>query len=177
MNTLFKIRAIIVFYMVVLVVAGVSAFPVEWELDVLCSVCNINPESLAGMKEGTVQSVLSWIYGVKLGITETNDKYPYLAYGFDWLAFAHLVIAALFVGPYRDPVKNKWIIYWAMFACISIFPLAFICGPIRHIPFIWTLVDCSFGFFGIMPLLLCARLIKQYESELSKIKPNGLLEE
>lgn len=57
MNTLFKIRVIIVFYMVALVVAGASAFPVEWELDVLCSICNINPESLAGMGDGTVQSV------------------------------------------------------------------------------------------------------------------------
>lgn len=168
MGTLFKIRVLIVFYMVALAVAGVTAFPVEWELSVLCSVFNLNADSLANMGDGPFQSVLSWIYGVKQGFTETNDKYPYLAYGFDWLAYAHLMIAALFVGPYRDPVKNKWVIYWAMFACVSIFPLAFICGPIRQIPFVWTLVDCSFGFFGIMPLLLCARLIKQYESELSK---------
>lgn len=166
MTTLQKIRILIVFYMAALVVAGATAFPVELELNLLCSVFNLNADTLSSMPDSTFHSVLSWIYGVKLGITETNAKFPYLAYGFDWLAFAHLMIAALFVGPYRDPVKNKWVIYWAMFACVAIFPLAFICGPIRQIPFIWTLIDCSFGFFGIMPLILCARLIKQYEVEL-----------
>lgn len=165
MDTLKKIRLVIVFYMVALVIAGVTAFPIEWELNVLCSLFSVNPETLANMRCGSLQTTLSWIYGVKLGITETNDKYPFLAYGFDWLAFAHLVIAVLFVGPYRDPIRNKWVIYWGMFACVAIFPLAFICGPIREIPFIWTLVDCSFGFFGIMPLLWCALLIKKLELE------------
>jgi hypothetical protein len=44
-----------------------------------------------------------------------------------------------------------------------IFPLAFICGPIRHIPFYWQLIDCSFGIIGIIPLFFCYRWIKQLE--------------
>lgn len=166
MDTLKKIRAIIVFYMFALVAAGITAFPVQWELETLFAFCGIDSSSLVEMEGEALQPVISWLYGVKVGLTETNDKYPYLAYGYDWLAFAHIVIALLFVGPLRDPVKNKWIIYWAMCACVAIFPLAFICGPIRQIPFVWTLIDCSFGFFGIMPLILCARLIRQYEVEL-----------
>lgn len=165
MTTLKKIRILIVFYIVALVVAGVTAFPVECELNLLCSIFSIDQETINQMKDNAIQPLFSWLYNVKIGITETNDKYPYLAYGFDWLAYAHLMIAALFVGPYRDPIKNKWVIYWGMFCCVSIFPLAFICGPIRSIPFFWTLVDCSFGLFGILPLLWCARLIKQYEKE------------
>ncbi len=154
--------------MVALVAAGVTAFPVESELNLLCSLFSINPETLAELKGSFFEPVLSWLYGVKEGLTETNDKYPYLAYGFDWLAYAHLMIAALFVGPYIDPIKNKWVIYWGMFACIAIFPLAFVCGPIRSIPFYWTLVDCSFGLFGILPLFWCARLIKQLENEIAQ---------
>lgn len=30
------------------------------------------------------------------------------AYGMDWLAFAHLVIAAAFIRPYIDPLRNKF---------------------------------------------------------------------
>ena len=165
MTTIKKIRFLIIFYMVALVAAGVTAFPVESELNLLCALLSINPETLAELQGSFIEPVLSWPYGVQEGMTETNDKYPYLAYGFDWLAYAHLMIAVLFVGPYIDPIKNKWVIYWGIFACISIFPLAFICGPIRSIPFYWTLVDCSFGLFGILPLIWCVRLIKQLEKE------------
>lgn len=159
MTPLRKIRSIIVFYMVALVVAGVTAFPVEWELHLLCGWIS---QFLAGWVD---VPIVHWLFGVKEGITYTNLHYPYLAYGYDWLAYAHIMIAILFIGPYIDPIRNKWIVVWGMIACLSIFPLAFICGPIREIPFIWTLIDCSFGFFGIMPLLLCYKYIRQLETE------------
>ena len=94
-----------------------------------------------------------------------NQNFPQLAYGYDWLAFAHLVIALMFIGPFRDPVRNKWVIQWGMIACVAILPLAFICGPIRQIPIYWTLIDCSFGVFGIIPLLFCMKLINRLEKE------------
>ncbi len=169
MTTLKKIRLLIVFYIIALIVAGVTAFPVEFELNVICSLFSIDKDTITQIKDNAIQPLFSWLYNAKCGMTETNEKYPFLAYGFDWLAYAHLMIAALFVGPYIDPIRNKWVIYWGMFACVSIFPLAFICGPIREIPFFWTLVDCSFGLFGIIPLWWCAKLIKQYELE---IKPD-----
>ncbi len=104
-----------------------------------------------------------WFNKVYEGVTETNSKYPFMAYGTDWLAFAHVVIALVFIGPLRDPVKNIWVIEFAMIACVMIFPLAFICGPIRGIPLAWTLIDCSFGIIGIIPLYVCWRKIKQIE--------------
>jgi hypothetical protein len=70
----------------------------------------------------------------------------------------------LFVGPLTHPVKNKWVIQFGIIACIAIVPLAFIAGGIRGIPIFWRLIDCSFGAFGIIPLIICYRLIKQMEA-------------
>ena len=30
-----------------------------------------------------------------------------IAYGTDWLAFAHITIAVAFLGPLKDPVRNR----------------------------------------------------------------------
>ena len=81
------------------------------------------------------------------------------AYGDDWLAFAHLVIAVAFIGPLRDPVRNKWVIEFGMIACVLVFPLAFVAGAVRGIPIFWRLIDCSFGVVGLVPLSLCYRRI------------------
>ena len=90
-------------------------------------------------------------------VTEANERYPFLFYGTDWLAFGHLVIAIVFLGPLRDPVRNIWVIEWGMIACVLVIPTAMLCGPIRGIPFWWRLIDCSFGIFGILPLALARR--------------------
>ncbi|CAM5674317.1 hypothetical protein SALBM311S_00493 [Streptomyces alboniger] len=39
-----------------------------------------------------------------------------------------------------------------MIACAGIVPLALICGPVRGIPFWWTVIDMSVGVFGVIPL-------------------------
>ena len=93
------------------------------------------------------------------GLETTGREYPFLAYGTDWLAFAHLVIAVAFWGPLRDPVRNIWVVEFGMIACLLVIPLALICGPIRGIPFCWQLIDCSFGVFGLIPLAIVRRLI------------------
>ncbi len=100
---------------------------------------------------------------VRDGVIATDRAYPFLAYGTDWLAFAHLVIAVLFVGPLRDPVRNVWVVQWGMIACAAVVPLALIAGPVRAIPFPWRLVDASFGVFRIVPLWMCLRDICRLE--------------
>jgi hypothetical protein len=150
MKLITKIRLMIVFFMVALVLSGATAFPVETELRWLLN----HPSMIPSFAH-------SWLQQVYDALKETNAKYPMLAYGYDWLAFAHLVIAMMFIGPLKDPVKNAWVIDWAILACIAIFPLAFIAGPIRNIPFFHILIDCSFGVIGLIPLLICKRLIKQ----------------
>jgi hypothetical protein len=93
-----------------------------------------------------------WISRVDDNVQNGYGQYPLLAYGTDWMAFAHIVIAAAFIGPLRDPVGNIWIIEFGMIACALIIPWALIFGVVRDIPFFWTLIDISFGVFGILPL-------------------------
>ena len=56
--------------------------------------------------------------------------FPFMAYGTDWLAFAHLVIAVAF---------------W---------------GPLRGIPWWWQIIDMSFGVVGIIPLFFAYRAVR-----------------
>ena len=153
---LLKIRLVTLFFMAALIVSGITAFPVETELRLLMPFLNIeNPENTNVLQR--------WLAVVYEGVSTTNAQYPFLAYGFDWLAFAHIAIALAFIGLYREPVRNKWLVSWAMICCIGIIPLALICGEIRQIPFLWRLIDCSFGVFGIIPLIYLRNLILKLE--------------
>jgi hypothetical protein len=109
------------------------------------------------------EAIHRFILEVNTGINYTAIHYPFLHYGTDWLAFAHIVIAVGFYGPYQNPVRNVWVIEWGMIACVLIIPLAFICGYIRQIPLAWQLIDCSFGVFGLIPLRIVYLKIKQLE--------------
>jgi hypothetical protein len=148
------IRALIIFFIVGLALSGITAFPLETELRWLVAI--------TGDHGGWMSEWLSRVYHA---LKYTNQVYPFIAYGADWLAFAHLVIAVAFIGPLRDPVRNIWIIQFGMIACVMIFPLAFIAGSIREIPVAWRLIDCSFGVFGLIPLTACYYKIKQLEKE------------
>ena len=152
MSLITKIRLLLLFFIVALVLSGVTAFPVETELRWLLN----HPALVPAFAE-------QWLKDVYAALVETNAKYPMLAYGFDWLAFAHIVIAMAFIGPLKDPVKNKWIIDWAILSCVAVLPLAFIAGPIRSIPMFHILIDCAFGVIGLIPLIICRRMIKQLE--------------
>jgi hypothetical protein len=155
-----RIRALIVFFIAALLASGLTAFPLEWELDVLGWLFGVpdgaSPEMYTGL--------LRWITIVRNGLHDVYGRYPWLAYGTDWLAFAHIVLAILFIGPFRDPVRNLWIIDFGLIACILVIPLAMICGPIRGIPFYWRLIDCSFGVFGFVPLWIVRRYVLELQS-------------
>jgi hypothetical protein len=147
-----KIRRLILFFIIMLALSGITAFPVESELAWLLQFQKHLPYGLK-----------SWLQRVYGAIKNTNENYPYLAYGYDWLAFAHLVIAGAFYGPYRDPKRNLWVIEWAMAACVAVIPLALIAGPARQIPVFWRWIDCFFGILGIIPLFICRKWIKQLQ--------------
>lgn len=148
----FRIKVLIVFFIVGLVLSGITAFPIETQLETAMNYIHFLPEIMQ-----------LWLTQIYFAVKTTNAQYPYLSYGTDWLAFAHIVIAVAFIGPLRDPVKNIWVIEFGMIACIMVIPLAFIAGSIREIPLFWKLIDCSFGVFGIIPLYICYRYIKQLE--------------
>lgn len=142
-----RIRAWLVLFIICLALSGLTAFPLVSELH-------------------WANSVLSheWLRRVGDGLDQADAQYPFLLYGTDWLAFAHLVIAVFFYGVHRDPVRNVWIVEAGMIACAGVIPLALICGPVRGIPFGWSVIDMSFGVFGIIPLLALRRLIKRLEA-------------
>jgi len=142
----------VLFFITALVLSGMTAFALETELAWLDQV----------LEDGH-SALYFWINNVYAALRNTNQQYPFLAYGYDWLAFAHLVIAVAFVGVLKDPLKNKWIIQFGRIACCMIFPLAFIAGYVRGIPIYWQLTDCSFGVLGLIPLSICYRKIEQLE--------------
>jgi hypothetical protein len=164
------VRGLVVFYMLSLIVWGVTAFPLETEIKIARAVLGISPD----VSPETYSGLKGWIALVAQGLINTNSNYPFLAYGTDWLAFSHIVIAVAFIGLFMDPVRNKWIIYFGMIACAGIIPLALICGPIRGIPFYWSLIDCSFGVFGFIPLYLMHRLVGKLEKLVEKTPVNNI---
>jgi hypothetical protein len=148
-----RIKTWILIFIIGLVLSGVTAFPIETELGFLAGHSHLFPSFMA-----------NWLQTVYTAVKITNANYPYLSYGTDWLAFGHLVIATAFFGPLNDPVKNIWVIQFGMIACVMVLPLAFIAGPIRGIPVYWRLIDCCFGVFGIIPLWICYKHIRQLEA-------------
>ena len=156
-----RIRFWLAVFIIGLALSGITAFPLETELNWLVST--LHAGWLRPISEFT--GLLPWIERVNDALRNTNALYPFLAYGTDWLAFAHLVIAVAFIGPYIDPVRNKWVITFGLIACAGVIPLALIAGAIRGVPLPWRLIDCSFGIFGSMPLLLCRQSIRALERE------------
>jgi hypothetical protein len=149
------IRIWLAIFIVGLVLSGITAFPLVHDTGWLASFLTGHPVLPAG--------VIAWIDRVHAALVDQSIRYPFLAYGTDWLAFAHLVIAVVFFGPLLNPVRNKWVLQFGVIACLAVFPLALIAGPSRGIPPPWRAIDCSFGLFGAIPLLICLRLVREIE--------------
>lgn len=146
-----SVRLHIKVFIVLLVLSGITAIPLEWELSLLSRF--IDDDTAIGR----------WIHIVHNAINETGAKYPQLFYGYDWLAFAHIVIAIAFLGLYKDPVRNKWLVEFGVYACLLVIPFALIAGYFRQIPIWWRLIDCSFGVIGLIPLISCYKKIQRIE--------------
>lgn len=166
MSTLRWIRILLVVVIVGLVISGVTAFPLEWELGIASSVLHASPAV------DILPSFVEWVDRVHLSLVDTYAAYPFIAYGTDWLAFAHLAIAVAFVGPLLDPVRNIWVIRWGMLMCAGIVPTVLIAGAVRGIPWGWMLIDLSFGIIAIVPLLIAERLTRRLAAP-DATKPRG----
>ena len=139
-----------------LIVSGLTAIPLILEVSLL--------DRFFGQStflEAFWPGIARWISLIHQGLVETGGKYPFIRYGTDWLAFAHIVIAIAFWGPIKDPVKNLWVIEFGMIACILIIPTVLIFAPLRGIPPFWQLIDCSFGIFGFIPLWFAHRYARR----------------
>jgi len=146
------IRRWLAFFMAALLVSGLTAVPIEW-----------GTRWLSRSLEGWGDPWYGWAAYAAEAVAHVGAAYPMLFYGTDWLAFAHVVIALAFIGPYRDPVRNKWVVVWGLWCCLLVLPLAFLWAPVRDIPFFWRCVDASFGLFGAIPLWSVLRRIEHME--------------
>lgn len=160
-NPVRRIRFWLGIFIAGLVLSGITAFPLQFELRWLVFVLDAAPLHAAANATG----LFPWIDRVSHALAVTNTSYPFLAYGTDWLAFAHIVIAVAFLGPCFDPARNKWVITVGLIACAGVIPLALIAGYVRGIPIGWRLIDCGFGVFGTVPLLICRRAIRLIEDQ------------
>jgi hypothetical protein len=153
-------RCVLGLFIVGLILSGITAFPLLHELELLAHWAGVPPEATPPEATG-----LTWWFGtIRDGLRDVHARYPWLPYGTDWLAFGHIIIAMFFVGPWRHPVANAWVLKVGIVACMAIIPVALICGPVRGIPFYWRLIDCSFGVIGAMPLLYCLSLVRRMKA-------------
>lgn len=157
MNPLLRYRLVLGFFIVGLILSGLTAFPLLSELRLLASWLGITNaadyQNLTGLSH--------WIAYVLFALEESNTRFPFLAYGTDWLAFGHLSIAIFFVRPLFKPLESDWVLKCGLICCAGVIPLALIAGQVRGIPLYWRLIDSSFGIIGALPLLYCLRLSRQ----------------
>jgi hypothetical protein len=142
------IKGLTWFFIIGLFISGATALPLQTELDAFAKF-------LGGADHGHASGFTFWMFKVRDALDHTYAAYPFMAYGTDWLAFGHFVIALAFVGALRDPVRNRWLFLFGMISCALVIPYAIICGAVRGIPFYWRLIDCSFGVVGFFPLWFC----------------------
>lgn len=148
------IRRWLAFFMVALLFSGLTAVPLVW-------LTGLFAESTAPL--GGV--LAAWAAHAAEAVAVTAETYPILLYGTDWLAFAHVVIALAFIGPWRDPVRNRWVVEWGLWCCALVVLMAFTWAPLRGIPFFWRCVDAAFGVIGAVPLWIVLRAIGRLEQQ------------
>ena len=92
-----RIRILLIGFILGLLASGITAFPLPMEVRGLADVLGLQP----GARPSAYSGLYGWIVHVREGLNATEARFPFLFYGTDWLAFAHVVIAILFAGLHR----------------------------------------------------------------------------
>src|SRR5580765_3933469 len=153
-----RIRWLVWLFILGLVVSGATAIPLQSEVDWLVKLTGVDKSLSSGSDANPPWA--TWLIKVQRALSDVGASHPFLFYGTDWLAFGHFAIAIAFIGALRDPIRNEWLFTFGTIACVLVITYAFVFGSIRGIPFWWRLIDCSFGIFGLIPLLLCKKWTK-----------------
>jgi hypothetical protein len=150
-----RIRWLTGFFIFGLFLSGATAIPLQAEVHWLAEVLNA---------AGSPSPWAQWLLRIRNALDDTANHRPFLYYGTDWLAFGHFVIALVFIGAWRDPVRNRWLFDFSLIACVLVIPFALVFGGWRGIPLWWRLIDCSFGVGGFIPLWFCRRWTRELET-------------
>mgnify|MGYP001043519879 CR=1 FL=1 len=136
-----------------LVVSGITIWPAVPELKMAVRVVWGDSESTGVLHSFILRSIE--------GLKSVEANYPFMLYAHDWLAFAHIVLAILFAGAIRDPVRNVWIVQCGLIMCVLVPVLAGVCIPIRGLPLVWFWIDFAFAPAAALPLWIALRDIRQ----------------
>ena len=142
-----------------LLVSGITVWPAVPELKTAVRIIWGETES-TGVLRGFVLQAIE-------GLESVGANYPFMLYAHDWLAFAHIVLAILFAGAVRDPIRNVWIVQCGLIMCALVPVLAGICIPIRGIPMIWFWIDFAFAPAAALPLWIALKDIRRAEAQLT----------
>ena len=154
-----RIKLLTWLFIVGLVLSGMTAIPLACELNLMVNFFGAKSEA---------SGLAQWLLRVRDALAQTQAQQPFLFYGTDWLAFGHFVIALVFVGALRDPVRNRWLFDFGLIACVLVIPYALVFGGLRGIPFWWRLIDCSFGVCGFIPLWFCRKWTGEVEKSAAR---------
>lgn len=159
MNELKRAKVMLCIIVFGLLVSGITVWPAVTELKWVVDIVWGDSEPSGVLHSFILQTIE--------GLETVEAKYPFLLYAHDWLAFAHIVLAILFAGAIKDPVRNKWIVQCGLIMCALIPVLAGICIPVRGIPFIWFWIDIAFVPAAALPLWIALKDILHAENTLT----------
>ena len=136
-----------------LFLSGVTIWPWDLELRLVLAALDRlgGPEPLVEL----LQSILT-------DMRRLRAEQSFVLYVADWLAYAHLVLTALFLMAMRDPVRNILVVRFGILCSLTVPILAVTCIPLRGIPLFWIAVDGSFALAAV-PLWIALRDLKRLE--------------
>jgi len=147
-----------------LFISGVTVWPAVPELKMIVGMIWGDSKPTSVLHTFILQAIA--------GLEFIDGNYPFMLYAHDWLVFAHIVLAILFAGAIRDPVRNIWVVQCGLIMCALIPVLAAIFIPLRGLPLRWFFIDCAFVPVAGLPLWIALKDIKRVESLLEK--QNGI---
>src|SRR4029077_3426667 len=95
-----RINLLTCLFIIGLVLSGVTAVPLQSELNLLVNLFGSNGDS---------SEMANWLLRVRDALAQTQVQHSFLFYGTDWLAFGHFMLALVFIGALRDPIRNRWL--------------------------------------------------------------------
>ncbi len=165
----FRVRALMVFFAGALIVSGLTAVPVEWEIRTILSV------GWGEAAPGTSwwPAMHAFLAKVLAAAQDVGQRHPFLFYGFDWLAFGICILGVLFLMALRDPARNVLVVRFGLVCCGLVLVFAAIVPHLRGLPWFWTFVDGSFGAAGAIPLWILLKDIRWLEAEVQTTAPGA----
>ena len=140
-----------------LLISGLTCYFLEWEVKALTDVVWGGSADRIPFMDEEYKLLLRVDEGLKV----IKREYPEFMLGTDWLGFAHVILAILFLGAIRDPVRNILIIQFGIISAILVIPAAWLFGYLRGLPTIHYFIDASFGIGALIPLYISYRIIKR----------------